>query len=64
MLERAALVEWKWSWKEQAERVIIQAVVAASSVTLRKSFNLFELHFHHLFSIFIECLYCASRSWD
>ena len=56
MLEQTALVEWKWLWKEQAERVIIQAVFAASSVTLRKSFNkLSELRFHPIFSVFIKC---------
>lgn len=41
--------------EKQVERVIIQTVLAASSVTLRKSFNkLSELRFHPIFSIFIK----------
>lgn len=54
-MDQTALVEWKWLWKEQVERVMIQTVFAASSVTLRKSFNkLSELRFHPIFIIFIK----------
>lgn len=49
VLGQAASVWCKWNEKSKQQKVTVGAGLAASSVTFRKSFNLSELQFHHVF---------------